>query len=208
MLAVQKDKAKNSTFMLEPGEPWPSESTPDPFSTSAGASPTSTGSPTSSSAAAGSASSAHHHSSGLSGGAIAGIAIGAAAVAIIAAALLYLCGRQSVRDRFYHRAPFDARQSYASQSASMAKPQHMSNMTMASQPQSTFGDPYGHPSPALPGYMPPQHQSLSPSMQPTYPASEAFGPAPNSPEMARSPSPSQMTGMTGPTAPAYSAVSA
>src|SRR5690606_501824 len=42
-------------------------------------------------------------SSGLSAGAIAGIAIGGAAVLIIAAALIYLCGRRGGKDFAYRR---------------------------------------------------------------------------------------------------------
>ncbi|KAL9114540.1 MAG: hypothetical protein Q9227_001621 [Pyrenula ochraceoflavens] len=195
-LAVQKQLARNSSFMLQPGEPWPSESTPDPFSTSAGSVPTSTSSSWPSSSSSSSSSGGH---SGLSGGAIAGIAIGAAAVALIAASLLYLCGRQSVRDRFHHRGPFDNRQSYGSQPPMMAHPQHMSGMTYSSRGDH---DQFGQPSPGLPGYM--QHQTMSPNMQPQYPPSDVFSQnGMGSPGLPRSPSPSQMT---GPTVPAYSAV--
>ena len=74
--------------MFSPGQYFPSEIVPTPSPTSS-ASATSTSTQTSSSTAVPAAS-----SKALSNGAIAGVAIGGSAVLLIAATLLYLCGRQ------------------------------------------------------------------------------------------------------------------
>jgi plastocyanin len=79
-----------SAVQLSPGQPWPSE-TANPFTTtSAPAATAPTQTPSSSSPAS---SGSDSSSSSLSPGAIAGIAIGGAAVVILAAALIYICGR-------------------------------------------------------------------------------------------------------------------
>jgi plastocyanin len=92
-LQVQRQFAKNSTFQLNPGEPFPAEAastmaslTMPPSSTATSTSSTSPSSSPSSTPPA----SSH---SGLSTGAIVGIAIGAAAVALLAAALFFYIGR-------------------------------------------------------------------------------------------------------------------
>lgn len=80
--------AQNATFQMAPGDPWPSETplpSPRPSSSS-------------------SASSSSGGSSGLSSGAIAGIAIGGAAVLVLAAALIYLCGRRGGFDKAYRKS--------------------------------------------------------------------------------------------------------
>lgn len=91
-LQIQVEFAKNSTIMISPGQSFPSEGA---SSTSASATATATSTSTST-ASATSTAVATSSSSGskLSTGAIVGIAIGGAAVAILAAAVLYLCGRQ------------------------------------------------------------------------------------------------------------------
>ncbi|KAI1384817.1 uncharacterized protein F4822DRAFT_374273 [Hypoxylon trugodes] len=82
-LAIQKEFVNNSTFQLSPGEDFPDEgSTPDDDSTSGNGS--------------------GKHS--LSGGAIAGIAIGGAAVVAIIVALVYLCGRKGGIEKGYRRS--------------------------------------------------------------------------------------------------------
>jgi hypothetical protein len=81
-LEMQLDIAKNVTYQLAPGDPFPSE-TPKPEPT-----PTATSSP-SGQPISGVNNGGDHH---LSAGAIAGIAIGAAAVLVLAGALIYLCG--------------------------------------------------------------------------------------------------------------------
>lgn len=85
---IQLEYAKNATFQMTPGEAFPSET-----ASSSGSSATSSSS--------GSGSSHGHH--GLSAGAIAGIAIGGAAVLLLAAALIYLCGRRGGLDKAYSR---------------------------------------------------------------------------------------------------------
>ncbi|KAI7789004.1 hypothetical protein LA080_005108 [Diaporthe eres] len=90
-LDVQLAYTKNTTTQMVPGDPLPSE-------TAAG---TSGATPTSSSS---SGSGSHSHSSPpLSAGAIAGISIGGAVVLLIAATLLYLCGRRGGLDKAYNR---------------------------------------------------------------------------------------------------------
>ncbi|KAI1085133.1 hypothetical protein F5B20DRAFT_575598 [Whalleya microplaca] len=95
-LAIQKDYVKNTTFQLSPGEAFPDEAPPS--ATSSGvAAPTSTGD-TDSGGNAG-------HST-LSGGAIAGIVIGATAGFAIAIALVYFCGRKGGIKKGYRRSGF------------------------------------------------------------------------------------------------------
>ena len=72
-LDVQKEYAKNSSFMLLPGEDWPDEADTPFTTTSSTSSATSTGS---ASGASSTAKATESHSHGLSSGAIAGIAIG------------------------------------------------------------------------------------------------------------------------------------
>src|SRR6187402_2638133 len=98
---IQRAFAENATISFSPGENFPAEVASTTSATSSStasstasstSSPTATGAvttPTSSAAAA-----AVTDKSTLSNGAIAGIAIGGAAVILLAAALLYLCGRQ------------------------------------------------------------------------------------------------------------------
>lgn len=92
-LATQKQMAKDSAFMLQPGEDFPPEQsqTPKPTSISSTSSPSSTSSATSAAATATPSSSSHK--SGLSTGAIAGIAIGGVVVLALAAALFFFIGR-------------------------------------------------------------------------------------------------------------------
>jgi hypothetical protein len=89
--------ALNATEEFSPMEYFPVEALPTRTTTATGGSSTSAPTssslaPTSSSAAPIAASSGH--SSSLSSGAIAGIAIGGAAVLVLAGALIYMCGRQ------------------------------------------------------------------------------------------------------------------
>ncbi|OMP85334.1 hypothetical protein BK809_0004004 [Diplodia seriata] len=84
-LEVQKQKAKDSAFALSPGEKFPDEGASS--SVLSGAASATATSKTTATAAAG------EHSSSLSGGAIAGIVIGAIAVIGIMAALFFFVGR-------------------------------------------------------------------------------------------------------------------
>ncbi|KAI9780167.1 MAG: hypothetical protein M1839_007004 [Geoglossum umbratile] len=90
-LVSQKQAAKDSKFMLQPGEDFPSEGGPSSAVTASATTATST-SATSTSATATTAAAGGHQ--GLSPGAIAGIAIGSSAVVLMAAALFFLLGRQ------------------------------------------------------------------------------------------------------------------
>jgi len=87
-LDIQKAYAKNATLMINPGQSFPVEIAPSApsatFSTSASSTPTATALPTAVSTS----------KPALSTGEIAGIAVGGSAVLLLAAILLYLCGRQ------------------------------------------------------------------------------------------------------------------
>jgi hypothetical protein len=195
-VAVQTQLAKNSTFMLQPGEAWPSEET-NPFSSTSSAAPTATPSPPSSStstiptaaATTSAAASSSHSSSGLSGGGIAGVVIGAAAVALLAAALLFMCGRHSRKNNALP-PPVPYPVSYIDPSG-----KHMSVMTHPYQ-QDQRGSFYArqsgaYASPALPGYIPAHDPGMSPPLAAVRPASTALNPAGTSEITSpRSPSPS------------------
>ncbi|OCK79598.1 hypothetical protein K432DRAFT_382938 [Lepidopterella palustris CBS 459.81] len=92
-LATQKAFAANSSFMLNPGEPIPAEASgiSTMSLTTTIPSSTSTSTPTGLAAASQTPSSSSHHS--LSGGAIAGIAVGAAALLALCGALFFFVGR-------------------------------------------------------------------------------------------------------------------
>jgi hypothetical protein len=95
--AAQMAYAENVTYQLAPGEPFPSETPtglPRPTSTSGSNSGGGDGGDSDGGGGGG----------GLSTGAIAGIAIGAAAVLIIAAALIYLCGRRGGFEKAYRKS--------------------------------------------------------------------------------------------------------
>lgn len=178
-LQNQKQLAKDSTFMLTPGESWPDEQE-DPFTTTT-SSPTTTPTASSTTAPAAGAStsesaSTSHHSS-LSTGAIAGIAIGAAAVALAAAVLLYLCGRQS------------RRQTPINQHEDRPGTGHATVHSMAYNPHTHVAGQYMDPmkhmsmhsnamplSPALPGYAPAYDPNMSPAMHQAYPMSDSLKP--------------------------------
>lgn len=141
-LEVQKQKAKDSSFMLTPGMDWPDEgSIPSGVATTSYSTPSATaGGSTATSTAA--PSSSH----GLSSGAIAGIAIGGAAVLVIAGIAIWFCGRQSRKHA--HAPPALAQETQYNQ-VPYAKPGHMSTVSGYSMP---------------PGYAD-QSAMLSPHMQ-------------------------------------------
>ena len=165
--------AKNSTFMLEPGQPWPSEED-DPFpsqssssetypATTSTAQATSTSASATSSAATTTVTATPTPHSGLSGGAIAGVAIGAAAVALLAGALLYMCGRNSRRQQLsgsQHGTPMFIPNPHMSYIQPHSK--HLSTIT------SHTGPIYG--SPALPGYIAQHDPAMSPPLQQAFSA--------------------------------------
>ncbi|KIW75170.1 hypothetical protein Z517_11942 [Fonsecaea pedrosoi CBS 271.37] len=103
-IQAQKQYAADSSFMLLPGENWPDEEDPFATTSTSTATATATSTVTTSTASSTSASTAGATTtpaasgsghSGLSTGAIAGIAVGGAAAVIAAAVILYLCGRRS-----------------------------------------------------------------------------------------------------------------
>lgn len=96
---IQLEYAENATFQMTPGQAFPSETASSSGSSS-----------TSSSSSSSSGSSTSHH--GLSAGAIAGVAIGGAAVLVLAAALVYLCGRRGGLDKAYNRQGHATRNTY------------------------------------------------------------------------------------------------
>lgn len=85
------EKAKDVDYQLLPGEPWPTEDLPTETASPKGSDREDDDDDTSS-------------SSNLSPGAIAGIAIGSAAVLLLAGALLYLCGRRGGFDKAYRKS--------------------------------------------------------------------------------------------------------
>lgn len=90
---AQMGYAEKAQFQLKPGDPWPSETAGElPSETRAGGSHADNSN---------SDSDDHAH---LSPGAIAGIAIGGAAVLILGAALLYICGRRGGFDKAYRKS--------------------------------------------------------------------------------------------------------
>lgn len=175
-LVTQKQLAKDSTFMLLPGQPWPDEGD-NPFVTTSSAPTASATAPTTSStlgaSAAGTSEGSSSHHSSLSSGAIAGIAIGASAVGLAAAVLLYLCGRQSRRQQpltklddrpgtghaTIHQVPFNP---------------HMSQMSYMDHPSKhmSFHSGVTAVGPALPGYVPQHDPAMSPPLPSAYPAND------------------------------------
>ncbi len=194
---------KQST--LTTNQNFPDESNPPGASTasSSSSSASSTTSPTTAPASTTSAAAAPvTRHSGLSAGAIAGIAIGkyetpgnrletnnlpgGAAVLLMAAALVYLCGRNRalsdvIRPKRSHPQSGDFEGNGVQYV--QAVPKHMSGMTMVSSiPESGT---YMQRSPALPGYMGP-HDSLHSPPGTLYAPSDALSPAT---PVVRSPSP-------------------
>jgi hypothetical protein len=118
-LVTQRQLARSSTFMLQPGEPWPSEGAADPFTTTAttGATTVTTSTATPQPNYTESAGEAQKNYT-LSTGAITGIAIGGVAIVLMAAALLYFCGQRSRKNKheLLPQHPYSARGSkYAPQ---------------------------------------------------------------------------------------------
>ncbi|KAF1990915.1 hypothetical protein K402DRAFT_389816 [Aulographum hederae CBS 113979] len=110
-LEQHKQAARDSAYMLQPGEAFPAEAdpssaNPSATATSAGSAASSTSSgapaPTGSGSSDAQEGSSHH---GLSTGAIAGIAIGGAAVLLLAAAVFFMMGRnKSLKDTLHRQS--------------------------------------------------------------------------------------------------------
>lgn len=95
-LQHQKDLAKQSSFVLLPGDDWPSESdVPNGVATSSRPSSKTSAIPTATAVTTPSATPTPAASHGLGAGAIAGIAIGGSAVLLMAFVAIWFCGRQS-----------------------------------------------------------------------------------------------------------------
>jgi hypothetical protein len=146
-LAIQTAYALNSTLELSPGEGFPAEGGP----TSTTSSPTSA--PTSSPTRATNTPTALASSqSPLSAGAIAGIAIGGAAVLLLGAALVYICGRQrTVKEILQTQTapsyqPGAGHMSLASSAGYLPKYPQVGIDPMGPRSYSSQGGMYEHPS--------------------------------------------------------------
>ncbi|KAI8966287.1 hypothetical protein F5Y11DRAFT_343675 [Daldinia sp. FL1419] len=156
-LDIQKEFVANSTFQLSPGEEFPDESSSTPGSDKDPTSGDSSGS----------------GGVSLSGGAIAGIAVGGVAVIAAIIALVYFCGRKGGIEKGYRRsklmntAPPEIVEAnyndYGAKSTPMGSPYAPSyaDPYRASSPgarSSQIGSPHnsylGHPSPGFPPYAP------------------------------------------------------
>jgi len=109
-LQTQYDLARNSSYMLQPGESFPSEQTPIVTVTpTATATATATSTSSTSSVPATSSAAASQNSQGLSGGAVAGIVVGSIAGILILGCLFFLLGRnwalQEIVKRFTTSTP-------------------------------------------------------------------------------------------------------
>ncbi|KAF2097647.1 hypothetical protein NA57DRAFT_77899 [Rhizodiscina lignyota] len=104
-LGVQKELAKDSDYMLQPGQDFPAEASSSIVSMGA----TATAESTTSNSATSTATPVPEGHSSISNGAIAGISIGGAAVVILGAALMYYVCARSRSHR--HHQPLDPRYS-------------------------------------------------------------------------------------------------
>ncbi|KAJ9157845.1 hypothetical protein NKR23_g651 [Pleurostoma richardsiae] len=167
-LAIQEEFVQNATFQLSPGEAFPSETA------------SATATPTSGSTSSSDSDSNSHHSH-LSAGAIAGIAIGAAAVLVLAGALIYLCGRRGGLDKAYRHSRVSMPPPPMVEAKFDPKSPGQETFTTTHYSMPPGNDPYRHgtqsppigypvavsPPPGSPGYAPfpsPGHQVNSPLM--------------------------------------------
>jgi hypothetical protein len=124
----------------------------------------------------------------LSAGAIAGIAIGAAAVALAAGVLLYLCGRRDAsQGRRQEQQQYDGfprpgtGQAPTMHSIPYSHHNSMHHASMApyfdhAKHMSVQSSMVGGVGPALPGYMPQHDPNMSPPMHPAFPVSDSLNP--------------------------------
>ncbi|CAM1503037.1 Fc.00g078130.m01.CDS01 [Cosmosporella sp. VM-42] len=152
------DNAKDQDYQLTPGEPWPAEGGPSGTASGTGA-PKSTGGSSNDD----DDNDNHGHSS-LSPGAIAGIAIGGAAIVILGAGLIYLCGRRGGFDKAYRKSFRNSAVPTAAYGA--APPVVEANYATPS----TTGDVWSNKSPAF-GQSPP----MSPQPAPGYGFPQGMG---------------------------------
>lgn len=154
-VATQISLAKEADYMLLPGEPFPDEAihSMSAMAETATTAVTVTATPTSSSqaeATTSAAAAAKHHSSGLSGGAIAGIVIGAVAALAILAALFFLLGRTKTMKK-----RLDDREQHDRTSAALGPPTWLPAQQGHAQPYFNPNNP--HASAQLPPYGHPDH---------------------------------------------------
>ncbi|KAK4230572.1 hypothetical protein QBC38DRAFT_452208 [Podospora fimiseda] len=165
---AQLAAAKVAGYQLEPGQPFPSES-PKPR-------PSETGSPSS----GGNNNNDNNGDnkpggSSLSPGAIAGIAIGGVVVLVLAAALLYLCGRRGGFDKAYRKSALPFANNPVQGGPQMAEgaaypvsanPKSPGQSTLSAFPAH---DPYHGGAPFFGTSLPPAgYHAVSPNMQPGY----------------------------------------
>lgn len=165
---------EQADFERVPGEDWPSENEGGDEDED------DQDSPSSSSPASGGSDSGGSGNGSLSPGAIAGIAIGGAAVLIIAAALVYLCGRRGGKDFAYRKSlqlPWGNGGSQGQASpfgfgGGVAEHKSVSHMSMGQ------GQEWNSPlaSPGTPGYAAmAQQQAMAGSVAPHYTGTTVSG---------------------------------
>lgn len=146
-LEKQKQLAGDSSFMLTPGEDWPSEGDIPSGAATSSAAPSATSTAT---VATVTATPVAHH--GLGAGSIAGIAIGGAAVLLAAGVAVWFCGRQSRRGQTpVPVAPAQEIQPgfHPGHGSMYGKPSHMSTVSGYSMPPQYHQD--GMRSPTVQG---------------------------------------------------------
>lgn len=161
-LDLQEQYAINATQQIAPGEPFPSETLP--------------------------AATNDHDHHGLSAGAIAGIAIGGAAVLVLAGALVFLCGRRGGLDKAYRRSTQTFPPPMVDTKYNPSNPKSPGQETYSTAQYSVpaANDPYRTNSPHTYASSPPP---MTPSSHPAYNTYASSGGHPN----AQSP---LMAGMT------------
>lgn len=172
---------EQADFERIPGQDWPSEAPDEDEEDEDDDSGSGSGSDSDSSPASGESSSGGSGHAHLSPGAIAGIAIGSAAVLILAAALIYLCGRRGGKDIAYRKSlQFPWTNNGGSQGPASpfgfggAEHKSVSHMSMGQAPGQEWNSPLG--SPGTPGYAAvAQQQALAAPVGPHYTGTTVSG---------------------------------
>ncbi|RYP52327.1 hypothetical protein DL769_010701 [Monosporascus sp. CRB-8-3] len=165
-----------TTFQLSPGEPFPAEGGPPPggdYDDDAAGSPP----PTNDSSEGG---------GGLAPGAIAGIAIGGAAVLIIVVTLVYVCGRKGGIEKGYRRSRVSPSSAAAAAPPSMIEAHYHDDHGQSHSPYFGVGG-------GLPPKSPPPPSTHTSSIYGSMPNSGTYAPDPY-----RSRSPNQLSEMGSP----------
>lgn len=121
---AQMEYAEKAQRQLAPGEPWPTESAGDPPSETSDPNPDKSGS------------GSGEGGSQLGAGAIAGIAIGSAAVLVLAAALIYICGRRGGFDKAYRKSVVPPGGGAGGPQSPMAEQTHAASTMPSANPKS------------------------------------------------------------------------